>query len=38
MQNRSTALEDIVKLISAQSESVQLEAYEIYVKYLIEIG
>ncbi|XP_050522143.1 uncharacterized protein LOC126894881 isoform X2 [Daktulosphaira vitifoliae] len=38
IQNRSTTLEDIVKLISTQSESIQLEAYEIYIKYLIDIG
>lgn len=37
-QNRSTVLEDIVKLISTQSVTVQREAYEIYIQYLIESG
>lgn len=31
-------LEDIVKLISTRPETVQQEAYEIYIQYLIETG
>ncbi|XP_050441522.1 uncharacterized protein LOC126846278 [Adelges cooleyi] len=38
VQNRATVFDDLVKLISTQSESVQIEAYEIYVKFLIESG
>lgn len=38
VQNRSTLLEDIVKLVSTQTENIQQEAYEIYVQYLIESG
>ncbi|XP_060837150.1 uncharacterized protein LOC132919505 isoform X1 [Rhopalosiphum padi] len=37
-QNRSTVLEDIIKLVSTQSVTVQREAYEIYIQYLIESG
>ncbi|VVC25678.1 Hypothetical protein CINCED_3A000948 [Cinara cedri] len=37
-QNRSSVLEDLVKLISTQSEAVQQEAYEIYLQRLIEFG
>lgn len=38
VQNRPTMLDDIVKLVSTQSETVQQEAYEIYTHYLIESG
>jgi len=31
-------LDDIVKLVSTQSEVVQQEAYEIYIQHLIESG
>lgn len=37
-QNRPTVLEDIVKLISTQPETIQREAYEIYIQHMIESG
>lgn len=37
-QNRPNVLDDIVKLVSTQSETIQQEAYEIYIQRLIESG